>query len=70
MIGFDPTVFDYNAMIAIQFITSLGLIIMITVFGAFAFALFQEWKTVREYTLKKRNCKFFESLSRHRSGTK
>ncbi len=70
MISFEPTVFDYNAMIAVQLIISLGFIITITILGAFAVALFQEWKLVREYTLKKRNCKFFESLSRAKPGLK
>ncbi|QFU24509.1 hypothetical protein FM038_021735 [Shewanella eurypsychrophilus] len=67
MTGFDYNALDYSAMIATQFIISLGLIIVLAVVGAFAIALFQEWQVIREYTLKKRNCKFFESLSNHRT---
>lgn len=70
MLSFEPSVIDYNAVIVVQVLISVGALIMMLMLGAFFVALFQEWKVVKAYTQQKKQCKFFESLSNIKSRTR
>ncbi|WP_394204452.1 hypothetical protein [Shewanella waksmanii] len=64
MIGLTSPNSEASAALAAQVITSIGALILLVTLVAFFIALFEEWKVVRAYNEKKRNCKFFESMAR------
>ncbi|QLE86966.1 hypothetical protein FLM48_18955 [Shewanella sp. Scap07] len=64
MIGLTSPNSEASATLAAQVITSIGALVLLVTLVAFVIALFEEWKVVRDYNEKKRNCKFFESMSR------